>query len=81
MESTQQFVSGKVFITLHPYRFTIDGIESEFDLMQSQEGKYGEMNSGWTGNDVKGFAKIFGNQVKNWHGLHNKKEKLATPAC
>ena len=78
LKSSQEFVSGKVFITLHPYRFTVDGIESEFDLMQSQEGKYGEMNAGWTGDDVKGFAKIFGNQVKNYHHLHQKTKKLAT---
>jgi argininosuccinate synthase len=71
LESTQQFVTGKIFLTLHPYRFTIDGIESEFDLMKSQEGTYGEMNSGWTGEDVKGFSKIFGNQVKNWYNLHH----------
>jgi argininosuccinate synthase len=74
LESTQQFVTGKVFLTLHPYRFTVDGIESEFDLMKSQEGAYGEMNKGWTGDDVKGFSKIFGNQVKNWYNLHHNEE-------
>ncbi len=64
MESTQTQVSGKVFLTLHPYRFTVDGIESPNDLMSSKFGSYGEMNTSWTGEDVKGFTKIFGNQTE-----------------
>jgi argininosuccinate synthase len=31
--------------------------------MSSKFGKYGEMNLGWSGDDVKGFSKIFGNQT------------------
>lgn len=74
--STQQYVSGEVFISLHPYRFTIDGIQSPFDLMAAQKGAYGEMNNGWTGEDVKGFSRIFGNQVKTWKQLHTTKAEL-----
>ena len=53
--------------SLHPYRFQIMGIESQYDLMNSKFGKYGEMNSGWTGEDVRGFSKIFGNQTAIYH--------------
>jgi argininosuccinate synthase len=63
LTNTQQHVSGEVHIELHSYRFQILGIESAFDLMSSKFGSYGEMNLGWTGEDVKGFTKIFGNQV------------------
>ena len=35
LESSQKQVSGEVFITLHPYRFTLDGIKSENDLMNT----------------------------------------------
>ena len=35
--------------------------------MSAKFGKYGEMNLGWTGDDVKGFTKIFGNQVAIYH--------------
>jgi len=63
LESTQQQVTGKVFVQLMPYRFQVTGIESEFDLMSSKFGKYGEMNNGWSGEDVRGFTKIFGNQT------------------
>ncbi|HXB42026.1 MAG TPA: argininosuccinate synthase domain-containing protein [Bacteroidia bacterium] len=68
LENTQQNVSGKVFLTLHPYRFALNGIESENDLMSDKFGSYGEINKAWSGEDVKGFAKIFGNQV----GIYNK---------
>ncbi len=70
LQNTQQQVSGKVFIELHPYRFQIIGIESAHDLMSSKFGSYGEMNNAWTGNDVKGFSKIFGNQVMIWHKVN-----------
>lgn len=76
LESSQQNVTGKVFIQLMPYRFQVLGIESEFDLMSSRFGKYGEMNSGWSGEDVRGFSKIFGNQVMIWNAvkeMNNKK--------
>lgn len=64
LQSTQQFVSGKVTLTLFPYRFELHGIESEFDQMASGFGDYGEMNAGWSGEDVKGFTKILANQTK-----------------
>jgi argininosuccinate synthase len=70
LERSQQVVTGKVFIQLLPYRFQIIGIESEADLMSSKFGKYGEMNTGFTGEDVRGFSKIFGNQTAIWNAVH-----------
>jgi argininosuccinate synthase len=70
LEDTQATVSGKVFVTLQPYRYTITGIESAHDLMSSKFGSYGEMNKGWSGDDVKGFAKIFGNQTSIFHKIN-----------
>jgi argininosuccinate synthase len=67
LHSSQQQVTGDVHIQLFPYRFQVLGIESPFDLMSSKFGKYGEMNLGWTGDDVKGFTKIFGNQTAIYH--------------
>ena len=68
---SQQNVTGKVFVQLIPYRFQIIGIESEFDLMSSKFGKYGEMNTGFTGQDVRGFSRIFGNQTAIWNAVNN----------
>jgi argininosuccinate synthase len=62
-EKSQERVTGQVFVQLHPYRFQVNGIESEYDLMSAKFGNYGEMNKGWTGEDVRGFTKIFGNQT------------------
>ncbi|MBS1946468.1 MAG: argininosuccinate synthase [Bacteroidetes bacterium] len=73
LEDTQTTVSGKVFITLQPYRYTITGIESKHDLMSSKFGSYGEMNKGWNGDDVKGFAKIFGNQTVIFNKINDEK--------
>ena len=67
---SQENVTGDVFVQLLPYRFHIIGIESAFDLMNSKFGKYGEMNSGFTGEDVRGFSKIFGNQISIWHKVN-----------
>ena len=43
-----------------------------YDLMNSKFGKYGEMNNGWTGEDVRGFSKIFGNQVAMYHMMQEQ---------
>ncbi|HEY5744658.1 MAG TPA: argininosuccinate synthase [Chryseolinea sp.] len=67
LTSSQEHVTGDVHIQLYPYRFQVLGIESAYDLMSSKFGKYGEMNLGWTGDDVKGFTKIFGNQAAIFH--------------
>jgi len=70
LTDTQQNVSGKVFVELNPYRFQVTGIESKHDLMSSKFGSYGEMNKGWSGDDVKGFARIFGNQTAIYHKVN-----------
>lgn len=68
--SSQQTVTGSVFVQMQPYHFQVIGIESEYDLMSSKFGKYGEMNTGYTGDDVRGFSKIFGNQVSIYHKVN-----------
>ncbi|MDX2306424.1 MAG: argininosuccinate synthase [Microscillaceae bacterium] len=69
LEDSQQRVSGKVHVALHPYRFELVGIESPFDLMQAKFGQYGEMNNAWSGEDVKGFTKILANSLKIYQSL------------
>jgi argininosuccinate synthase len=39
--------------------------------MSSRFGSYGELNSGWTGEDVRGFSKIFGNQTAIYHAINS----------
>ena len=64
LDSSQNRVSGTVKVRLYPYNFLIEGISSPFDLMQSKVAQYGETNDAWTGEDARGFAKIFSTQTK-----------------
>jgi argininosuccinate synthase len=75
LESSQAHVTGDVFVHLQPYRFQIIGIESTYDLMSSKFGKYGEMNTGFTGEDVRGFSKIFGNQTSIYMSVKEENDK------
>ncbi len=75
LESSQQQVTGDVYVQLMPYRYQVTGIESPFDLMSSKFGKYGEMNTGWSGDDVRGFSKIFGNQTAIYHAVKNSADE------
>jgi len=71
LESTQENVTGKVFVKLKPYHFELEGIESEHDLMKSGFGEYGETVEAWTADDIKGFTKILSNSLK----IYNKVNK------
>jgi argininosuccinate synthase len=73
--SSQQHVTGTVHVRLHPYHFETIGIESPYDLMQSKFGSYGEMNNTWSGEDVRGFAKIFSNQIMIYEQVKKENEK------
>ena len=70
LQDSQKTVNGKVFITLHPYRFILNGIESDNDLMSSKFGSYGEENLAWSGEDVKGFTKILSNSLNIYHQVN-----------
>ncbi|MDN3642675.1 argininosuccinate synthase [Lutimonas halocynthiae] len=71
LEDTQRNVNGDVFVTLHPYRFTLNGISSAHDLMSSSFASYGETNEGWTAEDAKGFIKITSNQGKIYNHVNS----------
>ncbi len=75
LETSQRNVTGDVFVELMPYRFQVIGIESPYDLMNDKFGKYGEMNNGWTGDEVRGFSKIFGNQTMIYHKVKEDANK------
>lgn len=74
LESSQKTVNGEVFVTLHPHRFELEGVDSPNDLMNASFGSYGEMNKGWTADDAKGFIKITANAHKIYGSVNNKKQ-------
>ena len=73
LKSSQRTVNGSVIISLYPYRFELEGIQSPNDLMNASFGSYGEMNKGWTADDAKGFIKITAN-AHTIYGSVNKNE-------
>ena len=75
LESSQQNVTGTVIIKLRPYSYTLVGVESDFDLMKTDFGEYGEVNKAWTADDVKGFTKILGNQMKIFYNVQKRNEE------
>ena len=75
LESSQRNVTGTVEIELRPLSYTLVGVDSPFDLMKTDFGEYGEVNKAWTADDVKGFTKIMGNQMKIYHNNQVKNGK------
>ncbi len=75
LQSSQRNVTGRVLVDLKPYRYVLVGVESDFDLMKSDFGEYGEVNKAWNADDVKGFTKILGNQMKIYHSVQKKNGK------
>ena len=71
MESSQKYVSGEVYVKLLPYRFELQGISSENDLMNPSFGSYGEMNKGWSAAEAKGFIKLLSNSGKIAQEIHS----------
>ncbi|MDD3194232.1 MAG: argininosuccinate synthase [Paludibacter sp.] len=74
LENSQQNVTGTVIIQLRPLGYTLVGVESTFDLMKTDFGEYGEMNRAWSADDVKGFTKILGNQMKIYYNVQKRNE-------
>jgi len=72
LEDSQKTVTGEVFVTLKPYHFSLNGIESQHDLMKSKFGEYGETNKAWSADDAKGFIKILGTPNKIYHSVNSE---------
>ena len=72
--SSQSKVTGDVFVTISPYRFQLNGIESKNDLMNLDFGSYGEQNNKWSAQDAKGFIKISSNQNKIYQYVNNEEK-------
>ena len=70
LDDTQKYVTGEVEVELRPYHFAILGCSSEYDLMNSKFGEYGESNKSFTGNDVIGFTKVTANPLKIYYTIH-----------
>ncbi len=70
LESSQENVSGTVEITLQPRTYTLVGVTTDGDLMKTDFGEYGEVNKGWSADDVRGFTRILANPLKIYYSHH-----------
>jgi argininosuccinate synthase len=75
LENSQNNVDGTVELTLRPYSYTLVGVDSPYDLMKTDFGEYGEVNKAWSADDVKGFTKILGNQMKIYYNVQKRNNK------
>ncbi|MBP1677051.1 MAG: argininosuccinate synthase [Bacteroidetes bacterium] len=75
LQSSQQNVTGTVIVKLRPYSYTLVGVDSPYDLMKTDFGEYGEVNRAWSADDVKGFTKILGNQMKIFYNVQKRNDK------
>mgnify|MGYP002590541746 CR=1 FL=1 len=73
--SSQRNVTGTVELILRPRNYTLVGVDSTYDLMKTDFGEYGEVNKAWTADDVKGFTKILGNQIKIFYNVQKRNGK------
>ena len=70
LDDTQGSVTGEVSVELRPYHFSVLGCSTQYDLMNSAFGEYGEMNKSFTGADVIGFTKVLANPLKIYYSVH-----------
>ncbi len=75
LESSQRNVNGVVELTLRPLSYTLVGVESPNDLVKTDFGEYGEMQRGWTAEDVKGFTKVLSTPLRVYYSNQKKNGK------
>lgn len=69
LDNSQNRVSGTVYLQLKAEHFSVNGIESPFDLMQAKFGTYGEENNAWTADQAMGFIELLSVPLKNYYQL------------
>lgn len=69
LQSSQIRVTGKVILTLAPYRIVASQVESEFDLLSAGGATYGEGATSYSGADAAGASRLHGfEQELYWSG-------------
>lgn len=75
LDSSQQNVTGTVILTLRPYTYELVGVESDYDLVKTELGEYGEVQKGWTAEDVKGFTTVLSTPLKIYYANQKKNKQ------
>jgi len=61
--SSQEVVSGEVFVRLAHGSVTVQGCESPYSMFNTGVATYGEESAYWSGRDARGFCRITGMQA------------------
>lgn len=75
LSSSQRNVTGTVSLTLRPYTYELVGVESAYDLVKTDLGEYGEVQKGWTADDIKGFTTVLSTPLKIYYANQKKNGK------
>ncbi|MBE0646030.1 MAG: argininosuccinate synthase [Bacteroidetes bacterium] len=70
LKRSQETANGTVRVLLAPQRFDLLGVRSPNDLMAGRFGAYGESNALWSGDDVRGFSRIYSNQLMMYFSVN-----------
>lgn len=67
IDSSQERVTGLVKVKLLKGNIFVEGVKSDFSLMNKKVAIYGEENNLWTGQEAAGFSKIYGLEAMLWN--------------
>jgi argininosuccinate synthase len=67
LDSANENVTGKVTVEFYKGHMTIKAIDSQYSLLNSKLGTYGEENAAWNGQDAASFCKMYGLEGVNAH--------------
>jgi argininosuccinate synthase len=74
LQDTQKTVTGRVHLRMYPRHINITGVESHYDLINRDFAAYGESSGDWSGDDVRGFARIASLSNKIYHKINPESE-------
>lgn len=65
LDASNKHVEGDVGIKIHKGNLAVASLKSLYSLMNSKLGTYGEKTGSWSGEDAKGFCKLYGMESIN----------------
>lgn len=76
LDSANETVNGTVALQFYKGHMHIVSIESQYSLLNSNLGTYGEENAAWNGQDAASFCKMYGLEGVNAHITKSKHTTL-----
>ncbi len=73
LSSSQNVVTGSVFVRLYKGSISVQGCESPYSMFDTGVATYGEESALWNGPDARSFSKLSGLQAYLAHKAHAKK--------